>query len=107
MSATRFTGLAGLANSLYVLLLGIGIPAVTFVLLIVEGVLGWFAFSVFVLSSYPFMVARAAGPMPGLSDTQSNALIMMVSPRCIVALDSFEAPFTFLSGYKSVETQSQ
>ncbi|BDA51145.1 hypothetical protein COCOBI_18-0200 [Coccomyxa sp. Obi] len=72
-----FFGLAGLANSLYVLLLGIGVPAVTFVLLIVEGVLGWFFFSVFVLSSYPFMVARAAGPMPGLSDTQSNALIMM------------------------------
>ncbi|CAL8466471.1 g6007 [Coccomyxa elongata] len=72
-----FFGLAGLANSLYVLLLGIGSSAVTFVLLIVEGVLGWFFFSVFVLSSYPFMVARAAGPMPGLNDTQSNALIMM------------------------------
>lgn len=60
------------------LLLGNGIPVVTFILLIVEDVLGWFAFSVNVLSSYPFMVARAAAPMPGLSDTQSKALIMMV-----------------------------
>lgn len=67
---------------MYVLLLGIGVPAITFVLLIVEGVLGWFAFSVNVLSSYPFMVDRATGPMPGLTDTQSDALIMMVSPRC-------------------------
>jgi hypothetical protein len=71
-------GLAGLANGLYVLLLGNGAAKVTFALLIIEGVLGWFFFSVFVLSSYPFMVARAAAPMPGLTGSQSNAVIMMV-----------------------------
>ena len=51
---------------------------VTIVLLLIELPLGWFFFSVFVLSSYPFMVARAAAPMPGLTSTQSDAVIMMV-----------------------------
>ena len=77
-------GLFGLANGLYVLLLGTGVATVTFVLVIIEGVLGWYFFSVFVLSSYPFMVARAAGPMPGLTKTQSNAVIMMVSSSILL-----------------------
>ena len=77
-------GLFGLANGLYVLLLGTGVATVTFVLVIIEGVLGWYFFSVFVLSSYPFMVARAAGPMPGLTKTQSNAVIMMVSSTILL-----------------------
>lgn len=78
-STCSLAGLLGLANGLTVLLLGNGVPMVTFALLIIEGVLGWFFFSVFVLSSYPFMVARAAGPMPGLTGIQSNAVTMMVS----------------------------
>jgi len=41
--------LFGLANGLYVLLLGTGVATVTFALLIVEGVLGWHFFSVFEL----------------------------------------------------------
>jgi len=73
-----FTGLAGLCNGLHVLLLGEGSSKLTFVLLAIEFPLGWFFFAVFVLSSYPFTVARSAGPMPGLTDVQSNALIMMV-----------------------------
>ena len=72
-------GLAGLANALFVLLLGAGNSIVTLTLLAIEFALGWFFFSVFVLSAYPFMVARAVAPMPGLTGTQSNALIMMVS----------------------------
>ena len=84
LSVCSAAGLFGLANGLYVLLLGNGVATVTFVLLIVEGVLGWYFFSVFVLSSYPFMVARAAGPMPGLTKTQSNAVIMMVSSATLL-----------------------
>lgn len=74
-----FYGLAGLANGLFVLLSGTGSSIVTLVLLAIEFALGWFFFCVFVLSAYPFMVTRAMAPMPGLTDTQSNALIMMVS----------------------------
>jgi hypothetical protein len=72
------SGLAGLCIGLYAFLLGEGSSKITFALLAVEFPLGWFFFAVFVLSSYPFSVARSAGPMPGLTGTQSNALIMMV-----------------------------
>ena len=60
------------------MLLGNGSVVVTIVLLLIELPLGWFFFSVFVLSSYPFMVARAAAPIPGLTVSQSDAVIMMV-----------------------------
>lgn len=76
-----FYGLLILGNSLYAFLLGSGSPVVTLTLLAVECVLGWFYFSVFVLSSYPFM-ARTQAPMPGLTGTQSKALIMMVRTEC-------------------------
>ena len=37
-------------------------------------------FSSNVLAVYPFMVARAAAPMAGLTGVQSNTVIMMGEP---------------------------
>ena len=73
-----FYGLFGLANGLYTLVMCKGHAAATWTQLACEFPLGWFFFSVFVLSSYPFMVTRAAAPMPGFTSEQSKAVIMMV-----------------------------